>query len=545
LEYFGVSSPKNKAILVGVAGSHNAFSLSLYNLKAYAFNDPAIRRDWDLPVIQLPLIHRDKYEIKAEELGNSIIKENPQLVAFSCYMWNIQFFGVLAQYFKQNSPEIKIVFGGPELDTEHIMEGKLDDVSADLCISGEGEKTFLELLKNLSSGSPDLSSINGLSYRYSLNNSFVTNVKREPFSSLLEIPSPFLTGIVDDEVLYRPGIEANIETQRGCNLRCSYCIYHKDMPTISYADVGRTIDEVRFAINKGVKRIRFVDANFTSSLDHAKEIMRGIIKERFETRLMVELIPGFIDDEMAQLFHEFNKISDLNEMTLGVGVQTINLDVLKTMRRGIKVETFEKTFNILQKYDIYAKIDLIIGLPGEDIQSIERTMEYMMDQLKGSQSHLLCCHIMRGLPGTELLQIAKEHEMKFTSEFDPHEMYESPILPRKDMLQCLRRTAVIFRLVNHSGWADREFIFDGRSESVSIRDAFFETRKRLQIGNVALIDLIVDGLLEYLDGNSSFVQDRFPYAETWWWSESRSAIKNRWILSYLQNLEGRKIEVGV
>ena len=395
---------------------------------------------------------------------------------------------------------------------------------------------FWELLKNLTTDSPELHTINGLAHRESIEYPFLCNEKRETLQSLLDIPSPFLVGIVDDEVLFRKTVEANIETQRGCNLRCSYCIYHKDMKRISYSEVDRVIDEVRYVINKGVKRIRFVDANFSSNLDYAKTVMKGLIKNQFETRLMFELIPGFIDEELAALFAEFNKLYPWNEITLGIGVQTINLEVLKRMRRAIRLSKFEKTFELLQKYNLYAKIDLIIGLPGEDIVSIENTLEYMLEKLSGSQSHLLCCHIMRGLPGTELLDIAKEFEMQFTSEFEPHELFESSILPRQDMLKCLRRTAVIFRLVNHSGWANREFIYDRRSESTRIRSTFIDARQRLDISNLGLIDLIIDGLLEHLDVSSNFKQERFPYAENWWWSVSKVVVRDSWILEYLSNL---------
>jgi radical SAM superfamily enzyme YgiQ (UPF0313 family) len=259
---------------------------------------------------------------------------------------------------------------------------------------------------------------------------------------------------------------------------------------------------------------------------------------------MFELIPGFLDEELAALFGEFNSMYEWNQVTLGVGVQTINLEVLRKIRRGIRIEKFEQTFQLLQKYKIYAKIDLIIGMPGEDIASIERTLEYMMDKLSGSQAHLLCCHVMRGLPGTELLDIAKEYGMVFSSKYEPYELVESPSLPREDMLKCLRRTAVIFRLINHSGWADEEFISGKQSSDMTVRDHFFDTRDRLGISNVSLIDLIIEGLMEYLvERNSWFVQPDFPYAETWWWNYSRVEIENEWILTFLANLSAQEAAV--
>ena len=527
----------NKAVLVGVAGSNNAFSLSLYNLKAYAFQDPEIRQTWDLKIIQHPLINHINFESKADKCRDLILDSSPCLVAFSCYMWNIKFFQILSSKLKEEDPEIKIVFGGPELDTEHIQEGRFDKYHADFAVSGEGELTFLDLLKCFNGGMLSLNRIHGLSYRASLDQPFITNDKRSAFDSLDSIPSPYLTGIIDDSVLLRGGVEANIETQRGCNLRCSYCIYHKDMPKISYGDVDRTIEEMRFVVNKGVKRIRLVDANFSSTLDHAKIIMRKMISNRFEIRMMMELIPGFIDEELARLFGEFQDLYNWNEITLGVGVQSINLEILKKVRRAIKLEKFEQTFNLMQKYNLYSKIDLIIGLPGEDFNSIESTLEYMMDKLQSSQAHLLCCHIMRGLPGTELNQMALEHNMKFTSEFEPHELLESPVLPRKDMLKCLRRTAVIFRLVNHSGWAKREFLCEKQGKNISIRDAFLETKELLKISNMALIDRVIDRCMNFLSPKSYFVQERFPYAETWWWSRSKVEIPDWWLLETLQNIQ--------
>ena len=309
------------------------------------------------------------------------------------------------------------------------------------------------------------------------------------------------------------------------------------MGKIAYSNIDRVLLEINFLINKGVKKVRIVDANFTSNISYAKQLIRGFIKARFKLKVMFELIPGFIDEEFAYLLSQYNSIYEWNDVTIGVGVQTINLDVLKKIKRRIKIEKFELTFGLLQKYNIYTKIDLIIGLPGENIDSIERTLDYMMDKLMSSNSHLLCCHVMRGLPGTDLLDIAKEYDMVFSSEFEPHEFIESPLLPRCDMLTTLRRTAIIFRLVNHNGWSNKEFISGSDDDSVSIKDKFFCVKQCLEITNIDLVDLIVDGVSKYLEGsNSDYVKDDFPRAETWWWVYSKQEVPNSFILRYLDQL---------
>lgn len=531
-------STKKKAVLVGVAGSYNAFSLSLYNLKAYALDSPQINDLWDIAVIQRPLVNKASHEQVLPELLAQISEHSPDLVGFSCYMWNIELFQKLAGVLLEHSPEIQIVFGGPEMARDYALEGKFDSFQIHYCVSGEGEQTFLDLLTHLSHGTPELQSIEGLSYRVNLSDSLAVNDNRPPFKSIMMLPSPFLEGIVDDEVLLRHDVEANIETQRGCNLRCSYCIYHKDMNRVTYSGAERVIKEIKYVVDKGVKKIRFVDANFSSDLKYAKEILTGMIEGKFELKVMFELIPGFIDEELAGLFGEFISLHPWNEITTGIGVQTINPVVLKKVRRSIKKEKFVMTFDLLRNNNVFTKIDLIIGLPGENMDSIELTLEYMIDQLRHSQSHLLCCHVMRGLPGTELLELAKEDDMVFSSKNEPHELVESRILPRQDMLQCLRRTAVIFRMLNHVGWADREFISGKHSDDTSIREAFFSTRQRLGLRNMELVDLIVDGLMEHLKKrNSLFSQPEFPQAETWWWAYATLEVQNPWLMEYMTNLE--------
>jgi radical SAM superfamily enzyme YgiQ (UPF0313 family) len=531
-------TPKRLALLVGIAGSYNAFSLSLYNLKALAQADEAVRSAWHLRVLQLPLVGELVYRERLEEIARLIADERPALLACSVYMWNTRFFTDLAERVKQSSPGTRIVFGGPEMATDYLREGRYDSLHVDFCVSGEGELTFRDLLRELSRPEPDLGGIPGLSFRAGEGAPFTTNPRRTPVRSLAEIPSPFLTGVVDEDVLRRPNVEANLETQRGCNLRCAYCIYHKDMDRISYNEIRRTLDEVAHVTQRGVRRIRFVDANFGSDLAHAKAVMRGLIQMRPETRLMFELIPGFIDEELASLFAEFRSLHPWNDITLGVGVQTINYEPLKLMRRGIKLVRFERTFALLKKHQLYAKIDLILGLPSESLADIERTLEYMLETLRDHSSHLLCCHVMRGLPGTELLTIAERHGLVFTSRHEPHELYESPTLPRADMLRCLRRTAVIFRMVNHEGWADREFVDpqDQRPNSRAVHDAYFRAKDRLSLPHMALLDRLVDGFFAVLPRRSFFVQDDFPFAETWWWAHSKHEVGTEWLVRFLDGL---------
>jgi radical SAM superfamily enzyme YgiQ (UPF0313 family) len=310
------------------------------------------------------------------------------------------------------------------------------------------------------------------------------------------------------------------------------------MDRISYSSPERVIEEVRRCVEKGVRDIRFIDADFGSDLGRAKAVMRALIRERFATKLWVEFIPGSLDEELAALLREFGSLHASNAVTLGVGVQTINPEALRRIHRAVRIEQFERTLKLIREYGLCAKIDIIIGMPGEDMASIARTLEYMLAQLRGSTKHLLCCHVMRGLPGTELLDIAEGCGMVFSSRNEPHEFICSPDLPRADMLKCLRRTALVFRLTNHIGWAGSEFVSGRRSEDTSVRDAFFAAKDRLGVSHVAVIDRLIDGLMGHLRKRASwFVQPDFPNAETWWWAYSALEVRNEWIVDSLSRLQ--------
>ena len=536
-----------RVALLGISGRRYGFLLSLYNLKAYALTDPGVRRDCELIVVQEPFLTLPRDAAEVARIANRIVELRPDLVGVSCYMWNTSVSEEVMRLVRRELPEARIVWGGPEISRDYVVSGVYDDLTTDFCVSGEGELTFLELLRHLRTGSPALGEIRGLSYRDGDGLRFVANPPRPAFASLEEVPSPFLSGVVDDETLCRGDMQANIETQRGCSLRCSYCVYHKDMSRISYASADRAIAEITYVINKGIRNIRIVDANFGSDLEHAKRIMRALIERNFETKLTFELIPGFVDEELAGLFGEFNSLYEWNDVRLGVGVQSVNLETLREMRRAIRIEKFEKTFALLQKYDIFAKVDIIIGLPGEDLDAIGRTLEFMLERLRHNRRHLLCCHVMRGLPGTELLDIARRYEMVFASpyddrsnsmEHDAHELLCSPALPREDMVQTLRRTAVVFWLTNSINWiaATRE-----RNRRDDVKDLFFGTRDALGLRSMELVDLLVDALVDELAAQgSAFAHPNFPRPESWWWERATDEIDADWVAAFLQDLHATR-----
>ena len=106
---FILENKLSKAVLVGIAGSNNAFSLSIYNLKAFAYNDPEIRDQWDISIIQHPLINVNRKDIEILPLTDRIVNAKPDLIGFSCYMWNVNVFDEIAQVLRKRIPKAKII----------------------------------------------------------------------------------------------------------------------------------------------------------------------------------------------------------------------------------------------------------------------------------------------------------------------------------------------------------------------------------------------------------------------------------------------------
>ena len=562
------------AVIIGIPPTTKFYySLAPYCLSAFVrANNPS----WDVIVYQGSM----NEETPICNIVDTILSHRPNIVGFSVYIWNFKITSEITLLLKQKSINTMVVWGGPEIAADYIRNGKLDNEMIDIAICGEGEITFNELLNNIVKGVPNINEIKGLAYRDKNTNKLVFNGERYNKTKVEINPSPYLNGIIGKEILEDK--HGCLETQRGCNFRCAYCIYHKDIPKIIYSDAAQVIKEAEYMYNNGISALRILDANFASNPEFAKKIMGGIIGKGLRCPVFLEIIPGFIDEELAKLFSRYNDLSGKSSITVGMGVQTINYQSLKIIRRAIKIEKIEETIDLLKRYNIKTKIDIIIGLPGENLKSIGDTLSYFLDKLRESNYHVLCCHVLRNLPGTELFSIAEQFKMEFSTakDEDPHVFIESPDLPRKDMVKALRRTAFVFRLVNYPGWWKLtrrrvalsykifsisltelhwiinyylaniiyhifvkigiwkiSFVYRGLFAGHSIRNAFFKARERLSVTNIEIIDLLIEKYMELMKNrNSPFLNDDFPNAENWWTNRSEKEIPAPWLCKTLNSL---------
>jgi len=401
---------KKKVVLISFNWA-NHFSLALGYLKAYALKDDFIREHAEIDIVDF-----DTEMLNVQQVVYYLSQIRPDVIGFSCYCWNIEKVLHTARIMKTLYPEVRIVFGGPEVGPIGSKYLKEYD-SVDAVIKGEGEITFSELLKYYL-GEGTLEKIEGICYRG--NGEVFENADRLPIEDLGEIPSPYLEGLLipRDKVTY-------IETYRGCIFRCHYCFEGKNLPKLRFFPEERIKREIEFILgHPEVKSFHFVDTVFNYRKDRLERIV-GIISgaNRYGTELRtVEIIAEFIDEETVSLLERANVKS------IETGPQTVNEDTLKTVNRYYRGEKFRAGIRLLEDNGIQATTDLIIGLPGDNFFKFVKSAKTIIDM----RPTTIVFSILHVLPGTVLYEKSREFGLKFDDKA-PHLVLETPGFSYEDI----------------------------------------------------------------------------------------------------------------
>lgn len=292
-----------------------------------------------------------------------IISKKPDVIGFSCYIWNIEYTLKVCSTLKEIDKDLIIILGGPEVS---YSGNKLfnSHPCIDYIIKGEGEKVFRELLYCLSNGL-DMSSISGIVYR--VGDEVYDNPGFNIIKDLNTIPFPYETDIPKGIVYY--------EASRGCPFSCSYCL-SSTIREVRRRNLEKVKSELYFFIDKKIKLVKFVDRTFNSNKEFAMDIWRYLIENKADTTFHFEISADILDDEQIELL----KSAPKGLFQFEIGVQTTNKDVLKNINR---IMDFNKVKNNILKIkkgeNIHCHMDLIAGLPGEKIDSFKRSFDMCME----------------------------------------------------------------------------------------------------------------------------------------------------------------------
>jgi len=360
-----------KVLLAALNAKYIHSSLALRSLKAYA--DP----DGEYTVIKEYTINN-----RIEQTVKDIYKEKPDIIGFSCYIWNIEMIKVIGARIKKVLPKAVMVFGGPEVsyDAEEFLE---NSPYADIIMKGEGERTYKELLSMWKEGREDYSEIEGIAYRE--NGIIKDNFNAQPLK-LDDIPFVYSdVSELKNKIIY-------YETQRGCPYNCQYCLSSIEKG-VRFLSHERVKHDLQFFLDNKVKQVKFVDRTFNCNHEHSLKIWKYIMEhDNNVTNFHMEITADILKDEAIEML----KGAREGLFQFEIGVQSTNEKTINAIKRNAAFGGIaEVVRKVSEAGNIHQHLDLIVGLPYEDYETFAKSFNDVY-ALEPEQLQLGFLKLLRG-----------------------------------------------------------------------------------------------------------------------------------------------------
>ncbi|WP_349406319.1 B12-binding domain-containing radical SAM protein [Clostridium perfringens] len=422
---------------------------------------------------------------RVENTLEGIIEEKPDVVAFSCYIWNMEFVNRLAELIKLVDPNIEILYGGPEVS----YEGKefLENHEGEYVIVGEGEKTFREfVLYKLGEGK--IEDIKGLNYKR--DGKVFENPKR-PEMDMNELVFPYTyEEDINNKIVY-------YEASRGCPFKCKYCL-SSVMHGVRFLDVERVKKELKYFMERGLKLVKFVDRTFNCNREYTVELLKYLSEQDTETRFHFEVAADLLTEEQIEILNNAPK----GRFQLEVGVQTTNNEVLHNINRYITYENIkEKVLKVAAGKNVMQHLDLIAGLPGEDLESFKKSFNDVHD-IRPDEIQL---GFLKLLKGSSMREEAEKWGIVY-SPYAPYEIIRSKDISYEELLLLKKVEAMVDKYYNSCKFNNviKFFlnIYDKPFDFYYDLAMFFEEKGNFKrsIGNVEYYKILLDFYLEKIGG---------------------------------------------
>lgn len=359
-----------------------------------------------------------------KECAKSIISLKPEIVGFSIYLWNSDYYLKLAKELKSLNSNIVIVAGGAEVRSGYK---KLLKSGIDYTLQGEGEEIFYEFVDSIISG------------RSPLNISGVNDSENRYIGDLNTIPSPLITKNINlkkyDGYLW--------ELSRGCPFSCDFCFESRGLKGVRYYNLNRIKEELDIIIESQTPQVFVLDPTFNKDLDRAKTILKLIKKKNRGTHFHFEVRAELLDREIAELF------SDIGA-SLQIGIQSAHDNVLKLINRRLNRDKFRNKISLLNSCGTIFGLDLIYGLPGDSYKGFKESMEYVLSL----QPNHIDIFPLSVLPGTALSDNAQKLNLTYLKN-PPYTVIESPTYSKDDMIKSKKLKEACDYIYNRgksTGW---------------------------------------------------------------------------------------------
>ena len=410
-----------KIILAACNAKYIHSNLAVYDLQAYA------RQYQQHILLKEYTINQQK-----DEIMKDLYEEKPDVICFSCYIWNISFVKELAEDLKKVLPSVPFWAGGPEVsfDAEAFLAA---NPAFDGVMVGEGEETFLELAGYYMNHRKSLEQIRGIAFRKE--NQVLHNGWRE-IMDLSKVPFPYKDlQDFDHRIIY-------YESSRGCPFLCSYCLSSVDKK-LRFRSLDLVRKELQFFLDHKVPQVKFVDRTFNCKHDHAMAIWKYIVEhDNGVTNFHFEIAADLLREEELELMATMRP----GLIQLEIGVQSTNLQTLEAIHRKTD---FSRICQIVERIhsfgNIHQHLDLIAGLPYEDYDSFHHSFNDVY-ALRPQQFQL---GFLKVLKGSLMKQMEKEYGIVH-KEKEPYEVLSTNWITYEDVLN-LKKVENMVEVYYNSG----------------------------------------------------------------------------------------------
>jgi len=331
-------------------------------LWSYAYQFPEIADNYELGDF---IWRRDPIEEAVELLKSS------DVIGFSVYIWNRSYSSVLARELKKINPNIFIIWGGPEPPIEKPdFFDRLPFV--DVCVKLEGEKSFKAILDHFIKDK-DYETIPGLLVND--NGKLINTGDSLRIDDLDTIPSPYLTGVFEPLIQKFPKIRwnATLESNRGCPYACTFC----DWGSLTYNKVKkfgleRVYLEFEWVGQHKCDFVSLTDANFGIFPERDSLIADKLIEVQKKYNNPKAYTISWAKNQKREVVEIVRKLiyEGGSKMGLNLSVQTMDENVLDIIKRkNLDTNKIEEVFELCEQYNIPLYTELILGLPGETLDS--------------------------------------------------------------------------------------------------------------------------------------------------------------------------------
>ena len=432
----------NKFLLVAINSKYIHSNLAVYCLKAAtAYSDKVYIREFTI-------------NNQLEDILKNIYLEKPDVIGISCYIWNISYVKELLPDLNKVLPGVKIWLGGPEVSyNTGEYAGRYENVAG--VIKGEGEAVFKELMDCYMEGrKKDIPLIPGITTVS--DGKIIDNPCTLVYDMSDSVMPYYAAGYKEDD--YKNKI-IYYESSRGCPFSCSYCLSSVDKH-LRFRNTELVLTDLKVFLDNKVALVKFVDRTFNCNREHSRKILRFIRdNDNGITSFHFEIAADILEDEDIRIMNSLRP----GLIQLEIGVQSTNQDTIKAIHRVMNLDKLRNNVTAIRKCrNIHMHLDLIAGLPYEDINSFRKSFNDIYD-MKPDNLQLGFLKLLHG----SLMREEKDKYGIVARDIPPYEVLYTKYLSYDDILKLKQVEKVLDMYYNSN-----MFVLSVRYLSGSFDDSF-------------------------------------------------------------------------